>query len=80
MVKYREFFKKLRVDDGFSRTIEQNIYWTIANALKGRTVDERIVASLAHDLLGEKVEVKRDGSGGVYVSQDSLEELLLSKL
>ncbi|MBQ8992388.1 hypothetical protein IJ090_03085 [Candidatus Saccharibacteria bacterium] len=71
---------RLRVEDGFTRTFEQNIYWTITNITKSKKVEKRLVETLAFRLIGQKVGVKRDGEGGIYVSQDSLEELLLTVL
>ena len=66
------------VDD--TATFKHNLYYLLAQKSKGRSVDERFAREICEKLLGEEVEVKRDGMGQFYVSADSMEELVLMKL
>ena len=61
-------------------TFKHNLYYLLAQKSKGRSVDERFAREICERLIGEEVEVKRDGVGQSYVSADSMEELLLMKL
>ncbi|MBR3414702.1 hypothetical protein IKG73_01640 [Candidatus Saccharibacteria bacterium] len=61
-------------------TFRHNLCYLLSQKSKGHTVDEKFAKEICDQLIGEQVEVRRDGTGQYYVSPDSIEELVTSKL